>query len=345
MISVQPIQLWRFLTFKPKTLPKGIKRLFYLSWEDALWDILAKKQIPKASVILVPEFFCGDVEWNMCDHGYKVAHYATKKNLTSDTKDFIAKIKKIKPSVVIVFHPVGITNTLFDNFIWLKSLPEKTILIEDCVHRIVDPATIKFIKNNHIIMDSLRKVVPLQGSNVYGKVKDLNFSEPPVTQSWFYALKVTFLWIKMNIFWNFGKSFAAEKNMITGYNLIGDSKWPAGGWGLFNVFNHFINFDKIARNKTGQVEIYEKYLKHILPVTIPYLKSDKGKMRAWPIVFKNKVQATKVLNSLRGNGLVVRFELIDSVWSQKYRVIYLPLGPHLKSAQIMEICDLVKKAF
>ncbi len=345
MISVQPIQLWRFLTFKPKTLPKGIKRLFYLSWEDALWDILAKKQIPKASVILVPEFFCGDVERNMRDHGYKVAHYATKKNLTSDTKDFIAKIKKIKPSVVIVFHPVGITNTLFGNFIWLKSLPEKTILIEDCVHRIVDPTTIKFYKNNHIIMDSLRKVVPLQGSNVYGKPLDLNFSEPPVTQSWLYVFRVTFLWAKMNVLWNLGKSFAAEKNMITGYDLIGDSKLPARGWGLFNIFNHFINFDKIARIKTNQVEIYEKYLKHLLPINIQYLENDRGKMRAWPIMFNNLDQANKVLNFLRLNGLVVRFELLDSVWSKKYRVIYLPLGPHIKSAQILEICDLVKKAF
>lgn len=344
MVSVQPIQLWRYLTFRPTYVRAGVKRLFYLSWEDALWDILFKKHVQKGSCILVPEFFCGDVEQNMRGHGYKVAYYKTNSDLTSVPNDFTMKVKKLNPTVVVIFHPVGITSNLFTNTSWLKFLSDKTILIEDCVHRLINPKTIKFIKKNHLIMDSLRKVAPLQGSNVYGKANDLNFTEPRVNQSWVYAFKVTFLWLKMNILWNFGSSFDAEKTMITGYDLIGDSNLPARGWKIFKIFNLFINFDKITRIKTSQVEIYESNLAKLIPVKVPYSVSDKGKMRAWPIVFKNLTQANKILSLLRDNGLVFRFELLDSIWSKKYRVIYLPVGPHLKSTQIVKICDLVKGA-
>ncbi len=53
---------------------------------------------------------------------------------------------------------------------------EKTI-IEDCVHRITDPNKIKLLTPHHIRIDSLRKVTPVQGSNLYGNSNFIDFSE------------------------------------------------------------------------------------------------------------------------------------------------------------------------
>ena len=58
MISMKPIFLWKYLKLKKNTLPDNIRRLFYLSWEDALWDILEKKNIKKNIKKLTKKTLC-----------------------------------------------------------------------------------------------------------------------------------------------------------------------------------------------------------------------------------------------------------------------------------------------
>lgn len=187
IISPQPIHLQRYLSRKKRiTLPK-VKRLFYLSWEDALWDLLKKKHVPVGSVILVPEFFCGDVEDNMRAHGYTVQYYPVSKKLQTAEIDIAQAIRRWQPSTVIVFHALGIQNSLLCNgsISWLGALSQECILIEDCVHRVIDPSRIHFVRRNHFMLDSLRKVVPIQGSFLYGNSLDLPFYEPPLFQFFF----------------------------------------------------------------------------------------------------------------------------------------------------------------
>jgi hypothetical protein len=100
MISPQPIRLIKYLGFKRNKLPVNLRRLFYLSYEDALWDILKKKNIKPGSIILVPDFFCRDVETNIERHGYKIAGYKMASGLTINTADFKDKIKFYKPKNV-----------------------------------------------------------------------------------------------------------------------------------------------------------------------------------------------------------------------------------------------------
>ena len=101
-MSQKPIQLWKYLKLKRNKLPKNIGRLFYLSWEDALWDILAKKNVKKNSIVLVPEFFCGDVEDNIRAHGYKIAFYPVSSKLITTNKQLAESILRYKPTVLII---------------------------------------------------------------------------------------------------------------------------------------------------------------------------------------------------------------------------------------------------
>lgn len=354
MVSLQPIHIWDYLGLERHKLARDMKHLFYLSWEDALWDLLKYKKMPMGSNILVPEFFCGDVEENIRGRGYHIVYYPVSKYLENGVNSFTECISKYNPRVIIIFHYVGIRNKLIDNKSWLKYVNQETILIEDSVHLLVDPIEIKFIKKNHFIIDSLRKVVPLQGSNLFGSAEDLDFSEPKIFQSLKYSLKVYWLWLKMLIFLNLSNTIKnietsgkyadnANNLMMDGYDLIGDSNLPARGFFLFDQIQKFINYEKVGDIKKTQIEYYEEKLNKSLPVKIHYSNNDKTQMRAWPVVLQIN-RADRVLNFLRQRGLIVRFELNDSVWSKKQKIIYLPLGPHLNPQDLTDICSLVIKS-
>jgi hypothetical protein len=343
MLSPQPIQLVKYLCFRRNIIPKHLKRLFYLSYEDALWDILEKKNVRKGSKILVPDFFCRDVEDNIKSHGYKIIHYHIKKDLSADIKDFEDQVKKHKPAVVIAFHPVGITSNLFKNRGWIKLLDKRTLLIEDSVHRVLNPLKIEIYKRNHFVINSLRKVVPFQGASVYGQKDDLNFDTPPLTQSLLYSIKVHFLWLLMDICWNTGQFLSAEKLMIKGYNLIGDSVLPAKGFLPFKILEDFLDHNKIAKINFEQACFYESKLKNITKNPIIYQESDLKRMMAWPIVL-DKETADETLKNIRSKGLLVRFELNDSAWSKNQKIIYLPMGPHITHSDQMKACQIVTEA-
>jgi len=262
-------------------------------------------------------------------------------------------VKKYKPTVLIIFHTLGIKNNLLLKTDWFKKLDKNTILIEDCVHRIVDPNKVKFIKQDHFIIDSLRKVVPLQGSVVYAQKKYINFSVPTILQSFRYATSVTLLWATMNLFWVFSQLFfgtklsvwlvdKANKIMKTGYDLIGNSIKPARGFFIFDFLQQFIDIENIQRKKRDQIEFYEKKLAD-LPENIfqkvPYENSDKAEMVAYPLVLSIK-NAANILSTIRRKGLLLDFELDDSQWSKKQKIIYLPIGPYLTNRNMNKIVDV-----
>jgi hypothetical protein len=341
MVSTQPILSLKYFKFKKNVLPENIKGLFYLSWEDALWDILSKKNIKHGSCILVPDFYCSDVEKNMKLHGCRLAFYKINNDLSADKESFVSQITKFKPQVIIIFHPVGIKSNLLENPKWLVKTVGDSILIEDSVHRVVDPKDFKIFKKNHFIINSLRKVVPIQGSWLYGDRADLDFYEPPFYQSFGYRIRVNILWFLMVAAWTLKLFTLAEKLMLIGYDLIGDSILPAKGSYIAKFLAVRLDSRKIEETKNEQVIYYEKELGKILPIKLSISDKDKRKMRGFPVVLSQK-NAKNILNFLRGNGLLVRFELNDSGWSKKQKIIYLPLGIYMTRGQQTMVCNLVR---
>lgn len=339
MVSVQPVLSLKYFHLSKNKVPKGIKRLFYLSWEDALWDILLKKHVPKGSYILVPDFYCTDVVKNIKQHGYNVATYKIKKDLRTDKCDFVNRINKYEPAVVVIFHPVGITSNLFENKNWLAKVTGESILIEDSVHRVLDPSKIKIIKKNHFVIDSLRKVVPIQGSDVYGRVEDIDFSSPKFSQSFIYKTKVNILWFLMELAWTFKLFSPAEKFMIAGYDLIGNSEKAASGTFLSDFFATRINAQRLFKLKKTQIDVYEKKLAKVLPIKIEFQNSDKSQLRGYPVILP-KNAALKLIKVLRANGILVRFELEGSGWTKNKKIVYLPIGPQVTKNYQYRICEL-----
>lgn len=318
-----------------------------------MWDILSKRRVSKGSSILTPDFFCRDVEKNIRMRGYGVINYKINRNLTADKKDFEKKINKFKPKVIVIFHPVGIKSNLMDATSWIKKITRESILIEDSVHRIVDPRKVKIIKKDHFVIDSLRKVVPLQGASLYGRVKDLDFDSPPFHQSFIYSIRVNILWFLMIISWTLSSYLTgklsrtlgdvAEKLMLHGYDLIGDSPFASGGGFLASLLSKRVNINKIQNIKMCQVIRYENKLGKILPMKLYISDENKKDLREFPVILPIN-RASKILESLRKGGLLVRFELDDSSWSRKQKIIYLPLGTQMSIRQQDEVCGLTKAA-
>lgn len=342
MISSQPVFSLRYFDSKKRNISKNVKKMFYLSWEDALWDLLKYKKISAGSHILLPEFFCGDVEENIKNRGYQIIKYKVDSNLVPSEKSFFWNLKKYQPKVVVIFHAVGIQNILLTPSV-VKKIPDETLLIEDCVHRIVDVSKIKILKKNHFLIDSLRKVVPIQGARIFGRACDFDFSLPSIHQSFVYSLLVHVYWILMVLMWQFSFGFVAEKLMIKGYDLIGDKVCPAKGLRFFDFLSDHLNIEYIESVKCKQVTIYERELKKI-KLRMLYNSYDKGKLRGWPIVL-NKDHAHVILNYLRYNKIALRFELDDSEWSIRYKIIYLPMGLHIKPNDQKFICKKLIEAF
>lgn len=340
MFSVQPILLWRYIGFKRNKIPGNLRRLFYLSWEDAFWDLLDKKNVAKKSYILVPNFYCADVEKNINNRGFKIVRYPILKNMTVSEGKFRSLVNRFNPKVVIVFHPVGIKSNLFKNTKWIESMSDDILLIEDSVHRIVNPNNLKILKKNHYVIDSLRKVVPMQGANIYGLRSDLNYYPPVFYQSIFYSIFVHSLWFFMTLSLNFRVYKFAEKMMIKGYDLIGDAKKPAKGFVLFKHLYEFLNYKKIYKIKNHQVKIYESYFGKY----VEYENPDRKELRGYPVILNNN-HAERIIKNVRNLGLMIRFELNDSEWSRDNKIVYLPLGPYLADNEVREISKLVLKSF
>ena len=217
-------------------------------------------------------------------------------------------------------------------------------MIEDSVHRVLDAQDLKIIKKNHFVLDSLRKVVPLQGSRVFGNIEDLDFIVPSLFQSLFYSVKVNINCFLMNLCWTLGLYKTAENLMIEGYDLIGDSILPARGSIIAKFFADRINVKKIQKLKEKQVNYYEQSLNLSVPIKLNLKDKDKKHLRGYPLILPID-QADRIIKYIRQNNLLVRAELASSNWSKSMRIIYLPLGLHVTQKCQINIIRLVKNKF
>ncbi len=357
MFSIHPIKLWRYVSLRRLVVPSRLRRFFYTSWEDTLWDLLQYFQIPEKAICLVPEFYCMDVVKNMEEHGLACVFYPVDPQLQIDPKTFVRYVRKYQPGVVIILHSLGITNPLFShNKSWLKYLPTNTLLIEDCVHRLIDPQLICLLTSRHFVIDSLRKVAPIYGSNLYGNATTLHkFKQSAWWQTLPYQAKVFWQWwlfqsclhaagFLERSMWSRWWNIKAKKFMQKGYDLIGDSQRAATGPWFFNFLSQFLSIKTIEEIKKQQVNCYQGLLQSCWANDILYQihfdQVDGGKLRGFPVGIAAK-NADRYLPQLQKNQLAWKYELDDCPWSKRQKIIYLPLGPHIELKEIELICKLL----
>lgn len=354
MISVQPIQLKKYLAIQNKKNEPSIPHKFYISWEDALWDVVKSFGISNGSIILVPSFFCIDVMQNMKDHGLVPRYYEVDDNLQPEAQRLLKVIDQEKPTFLVLFHAVGIQNDCV-NKDFIQSLPPDLIIIEDCVHRITNPSEIELFAPNHIAINSFRKVVPLQGSLLFGRQQFIKKLNGASHSTMIYSWSIVFLWYAMQVFLTLQKvikeSFISrifgilgEKAMLVGYDIIGDEVHAGYCPSFFKKMYFHLDFDHIKEYKRTQVAEYEAHLAHTSYFQVPSMTDqDKSEIRGFPIIVEKK-KAQKIISYCRSNGLLLRPELDDSKWTKKRSIMYLPLGPHVEIEDIKKISTIFNRA-
>ncbi len=361
MLNYYQPSLWPFLRLKRYTLPEGLQQYYFFSFEDGLWELLRQRQIPVGSVIFIPDFYCIDVVENIEQHGYRVVFYPLDEHFQIEAKDFSQLICQHHPRVVVIFHACGITSQLVADDSWPTGMSDEIIVIEDNVQRLTDPEQLTITRKNHLVMDSLRKVSPLQGSMMYGHKSGFDvagqiwqphkglaeFGYVIAATAWYTLFRMT-LGMAMKFELVGLTKFAHEVILKKHDDLVGDSTRGYLGWsGAKWVHSHF-NFARVAESKTQQVIQYQAELDVLL--TSSHAKSyfysihipatDFGKLHVFPVGLRRPLSSS-ALNWLHQHGAVVWSKFPDAPWSRSRGVLFLPLGFHVSNADIVRMMNLL----
>jgi hypothetical protein len=284
-------------------------------------------------------------------HGLEEIVYPVDENLQPIDKDFIQLLRDVQPQVVVLFHPVGISNTLLDRpQAWLHHLPITCLLIEDCAHRVVESRDIHFLTDRHFLIDSWRKVMPLQGACLYSQ------SEIPhiPLQNIIYFSRILLWWSVMQVFLNLAHfapsifvakkaNWLADKAMERGYEIIGDSYRATPVPRQMVRKRLCLNSVVIAQTKIAQANLYAARLRS-LPSDlriVNFLPRDRRNLRGFPIRITGQAIG-QVERLIKDGDLPVCFGLDDSPWSKTQKVIYLPMGLHVMNNDIHSICSTLR---
>ena len=337
-------------------LPRGIFQSHFLSFEDALWSILSQHKVPKKSVILIPSFYCMDVVENIKLHGYTPVFYPLDDNFQISQSLLLELVRKHTPRVLVLFHACGITNSILADGGYIQNLCKNLFVVEDCVHRLINPANVVLHHANHFVIDSVRKVSPLYGSFVYSKMQ---IAVPYVHRSqkeYSYIFRAHLLYMMFRVVFVLGVmlhsyklvSFAHKHLLRFHDDLIGDSTYGYIGKQRYRFLHRYINFSFIEVNKKKQVELYERLLSPLHEGISPWYRvcmrdTDKKLLHVYPVGFKPRKNFTvsDVEKLLRDNRVPVWFKFLDSPWSKGRAVLFLPLGFHVTTKDIQRVCSLL----
>jgi len=344
-----------FLRLQRYTLPQDVKRYYYFSFEDGLWDLLRNKGVPPDATLLLPDFYCIDVVGNIEQHGYRVRMYHLDDHFQADAEEVLPLCRKENASALLLFHACGISCNLLSDQSFLEQLPPDLLLIEDGVHRLVDPAVVELINDRHFLIDSLRKDSPLPGSFLYGNTAALDF-EQTRRQFSLYALGATFWYAVFRLLLQLGfllklpnlVKYAHERTLQTHDDIIGDSEKSHRGWPWVPWIHRHFDFARLEQVKATQVRHYQQVLEPLFSQNpdwyeVNFSPPDHGRLHVYPLGYKGR-RGKEVLQALHKTGHIVWFKFPDAPWSQTRQVLYLPLGFHIEGKEVEQVARVLMES-
>lgn len=348
---LQPFKVLPFLSWKRQVWPNEFVREYYLSFEDALWNLLPRLGYKRGSKILVPTFYCLDVIENMKAHGYIVDEYPIDSDFSIDESVVNSIIQEIKPDIFIDFETNGIPTHISERI--SRKLPFHALIVHDKVHSLISPTIENFpISEKHLILTSTRKVSPFPGSMaIYSRNARKSIAKLPLR----YTIKALSLWIFYLLLLQFAyylrsRWFAVTaETIIKRHNdLIGDYTNSAPLPAMILSLIDRIDFAKVEASKQLQFEVYLKKFKAIIDESSEIWLMDNAVthqklQRGFPIIV-SATYSQKFIDNCRDSGLIITSQSDDLTWSKKQELILLPLGPHLSVKDIELIAEIALKA-
>ena len=347
---LQPHKARTFLSSKKQIWPTDITREYFLSFEDALWNLLPRLGYKKGSTFLVPELYCVDVINNIRDHGYNVFEYPVNPDLSVDVTRVMEVVAEIRPDVFIDFETVGIASEISRSI--AKKLPFYTLIINDRVHSVISPTINNFpVSDRHLILTSFRKVTPFPGSvAIYTRNARKSLGKLPFV----YTVHALGLWIRYitllrisTLLKSTRLAQGAEKLLRKHDNLIGDAKESAPLPNIFFSLIDRINVTTIENSKKSHFKIYRSVLKECMHsdfiIPISGLANSARKLRGYPIIIQASI-AKNFEKLCREKGFLTVSQLDECTWAKSQKLYLLPLGPHLSIKDVKIIANIAREA-
>lgn len=322
---------------------------FFLSFEDALWKYL--EVYPSISKdILIPTFFCSDVSYRLEEKGYTIHYYELDNQLNLILEKFTNLSKQQCFGAVIVYYPMGLRKKTGSISFFRQILGEDCLIIEDCADCILEPNQVALLDKKHIIIDSLRKTLPVQGARLWctkdiKTLKGKSFSIYRMKSAVLYY-KYRMLFLLSNLFDLYKLKSLYWRAFGCHSDLIGTSLEPAKGFYLDEFLLKFIKVDSIKEKKKLLVERFFNRVAQIdLPSEFSFLNVDYDEYKElrFPILIGPKYSLIRLANQLEQDKIYIDTHFEDSLLGCRYDFLLLPLNHKITQAGIDYIVKCIEK--
>ena len=318
---------------------------FYLSFEDALWQFIESSTFESKNVFL-PSFFCTDVSSRITQRGFNIVYYSLDENLKFNQESFLKLTKDKIFAFVIIYYPMGMKDSVPDISWFRDNLGEKIFIIEDYADSLLSEDEVKIIDKRHIAIDSLRKLLPIQGARIWHSKL---FCKPTTFNT--YALK-TF------IFWNLTRAIGCIFDILKislidnvrwdifcrHSDLIGSSKEPCLG---FKLDRFILNYICVETYKSLRSKVIDYYLDSFSSYSfdnpwgvVKIADLDKKNVRF--VIFRGpKGALVKLSDQLEQHGISTDTHFDDSPMGMQYDFLLLPSSLNINkniTDKIASIC-------
>ena len=326
---------------------------YFLSFEDALWRYLRALPLAKKTM-LVPDFFCSDVTSRLIDRGYKIATYPLDSNLCFDKEAFTSVINQNQDiGAVIIYYPLGDRSSVPSVHWFRERLDTDTLLIEDLADVVLDlaqddPSWHTPIDRHHIIIDSFRKNLPLQGARLFSLTKCGDLAEPfTIDEAWYLtkASALHFTYSLCNLIGDFFnlKAIRTLKWTLFGLHsdLIGSFNNGARACFLTELLFSTINLSVLKQARQVVLQQYQAQNPFIDSKQYQLLPQNQTPDVAieirFPVLRGPKGTLSKLANELEQDEIFVDIHFDDSPRANAFDFLLLPLHPHYTKEDIQRL--------
>jgi hypothetical protein len=318
----------------------------FISFEDALWAFLDASPLASRT-ILVPDFFCTDVTSRLSERGYTIIWYALNPDLTFHEASFLAAAQG-PIGAVFLYYPMGARATTPPPSWFRSHLGNQTLIIEDAADCLLEPGQVQLIDEAHIVIDSLRKILPLQGARLFHR---LNTHIAKSSRMSLYHLKTHVLHFAYHLLHSVTELLPLSSLLhakwhifVMHSDLIGTE--PQGAVALTSSL-FLYNRCNITLWKQRRAALMHRYYERVAPALhdtgyqlIAAGHNEASEVR-FPILMGKKGSLTALADALEQARIYVDIHFDDSPRAREADYLLLPLSPCMREADIDTIAAAI----
>jgi hypothetical protein len=289
--------------------------------------------------------------------GHRVAYYRVSGELEVDEDSLLDQLRAVNPELVVLFHVLGMYPRNPELPREIRRRSGRAMIIEDCAHALIDPDEIQLLDDRHYCIDSLRKVSALQGARLFAFSREAlpapgrSMSVGRAICGVIFLLWHIVLWLTSHLdriaFVPGIKSLRSflwrvSERLFEAHNArIGTATESLAGFPHDLAISRCLALERIRDVKAMQADQYQSFLLTRAPDSPVFLRlefraEDLGRLKFFPVKI-SKARLTEMLDFFCARSIFVDTLYDDSPHCKECAYVMLPLGQHLRQAQIDEI--------